>query len=467
MSTSNATSNLILKTDSYKASHYLQYPENTTEVFSYIESRGGRYAFTQFAGLQPALIEYLSNRITKYDIDEAESFFKRHGEPFNREGWEYILKKHDGFLPLRIRAVPEGMVVPVGNALVTVVNTDPNCAWLTSYFETLILRAVWYPTTVATRSYYAKMAIRNALIKSADSLDGLPFKLHDFGARGVSSGESAALGGMAHLFNFMGSDTVEGVEAFAHYYNTSDNEVMPAFSIPAAEHSTMTILGRDGEKKQMARMIDLFAKPGALFAVVSDSYNIWEACKTWGTDFKDKLVQSGATLIVRPDSGDPVQVSVRVLKELDKYFGSTVNSKGFKMLNNVRMIYGDGINDISIPQILNAVMDAGYSTDNMAMGMGGGLLQQCDRDTQRFAMKASAAVVNGVEVEVYKDPIDGSKTSKKGRVELYKSRITGEFRTYAGKVDSEWVPQMETVFENGEVIRQYSIDEVRKNTGLW
>ncbi len=266
------TKNILLKTDSYKASHWLQYRPGTEYISSYIESRGGKWDETVFFGLQIFLKEYLTTPITQEMIDEAAEFWSAHGEPFNKDGWEYILKKHGGMLPVRIQAVPEGTVVPTSNVLVQVVNTDPKCFWLTSFLETALLRAVWYPTTVATNSYQCKKLIWNALEKSSDDPSGeIGFKLHDFGARGVSSGESAAIGGAAHLVNFLGSDTVEGILCARKYYNES----MAGFSIPAAEHSTMTSWGgEEGEIDAMRNMLRNFAKPGSLVAVVSDSYDI-------------------------------------------------------------------------------------------------------------------------------------------------------------------------------------------------
>lgn len=458
------SNNFLLNTDSYKASHFLQYPDNTEKVFSYIEARGGEYDKLVFFGLQAFIKEYLEGPVvTEAMVNEADEFWKAHGEPFNREGWEYIVSKHGGCLPIRINAPKEGTVIPVKNILVSVENTDRKCSWLTSYVETPLIRAIWYPTTVATVSWRIKQIIKNYLLTTADSTDGLAFKLHDFGARGVSSLESAALGGMAHLVNFMGSDTVSGVLAANRYYGVKGG--MAAFSIPASEHSTMTIRGRDGEIEQMSRMVAKFAKPGALFACVSDSYDIMAACKTWGTTFKERLINSGATLVVRPDSGDPVKVSVDVLHELDKWFGSTINTKGFKVLNNVRMIYGDGINEVTIRGILLNAKMAGFSADNIAFGMGGALLQHMNRDTMKWAMKASAACINGEWVDVYKDPVtDTGKVSKRGRMSLYRSLLTGEYstiRTDSVKIDSEWVNMMEPVFIDGRLLREQSFDLVR------
>lgn len=450
---------IITNTDSYKFSQYNQYPEGTTNVYSYIESRGGTWKQTVFFGLQIFLKEYLSNQITQEDIDVAELIVKAHGEPFNRQGWEYILKEHNGKLPLRIKAVPEGSVIPVKNVLATVENTDPNCAWLTSYIETALLRAIWYPTTVATNSYESKRIILDYLNQTGDP-NLIEFKLHDFGARGVSSFESAGIGGLAHLVNFKGTDTVTSLLYGKKYYNIDT----AGFSIPAMEHSTVTSWGRENEVDSYRNMVKLYGKPGTLFACVSDSYDIYAACRKWGTVLKDDVINSGATLVVRPDSGYPPEVVAECLKILDTYYGHTVNDKGFKVLNNVRIIQGDGITQDTIDRILYRAMTAGYSADNIAFGQGGKLLQGVDRDTQKFAMKCSSITVNGTQRDVFKSPItDMGKESKKGRVTLYRND-SGYFTDLEGNTDA--VEVLETVFENGEIIKEYTFDEIRNNASM-
>jgi nicotinamide phosphoribosyltransferase len=449
--------NAILNTDSYKCSQWVQYPDGTEYVYSYIESRGGAWDQTVYFGLQSFLREYMIKPITQADIDEAELFITAHGEPFNRAGWQYILDTYNGYLPLEIRAVDEGTVLPVSNVLVTVVNTDPKCFWLTSYIETALLRAIWYGTTVATNSFESKKLIRDAMIETGADLSGLPFKLHDFGARGVSSEESAALGDVAHLVNFMGTDTISGLLAAKRYYDAD----MAGFSIPAMEHSTVTSWGRENEVDSYRNMLNQFAKPGAILAAVSDSYDIYNACKLWGTELKDQIVQSGATLVVRPDSGDPATVVVKCLKILDKHFGHTVNEKGYRVLNNVRVIQGDGIDHASIRSILFCMEMAGYSVDNIAFGQGGALLQQINRDTLKFAMKCSAICVNGVWRDVYKDPItDKGKRSKRGRLALIEW-ADGDFTTVpqdeAGDKD-----QLQVRFRNGKLFNQTTFAEVRE-----
>jgi len=450
--------NIILNSDSYKYSQYNQYPENTTGIYSYIESRGGVHSSTVFFGLQAFIKEYLTTPITIEMINEAESIVEAHGEPFYRAGWMYILKEYNGYLPVRIKAAPEGSVIPTGNVLVTIENTDPNCYWLTSFLETALLRAVWYPTTVATNSYESKKIILKYLEKTGDPTT-IDFKLHDFGARGVSSLESAGLGGAAHLVNFMGTDTVEALLYARRYYNTN----MAGFSIPAMEHSTVTSWGRNHEVDSYRNMVKTYGKPGSILACVSDSYDIYKACELWGTELKQDVIDSGATVVIRPDSGDPATVVFECIKILDKHFGSVVNEKGYKVLNNVRIIQGDGINHHAIRQILEAVTSWGYSADNVAFGQGGALLQQINRDTQKFAMKCSAAKINGEWVDVFKDPVtDSGKRSKKGRLHLYNSPNTGWITTNVASEGLE--DQLITVFENGNIVKEYTFEQVRENT---
>ena len=456
--------NIILNTDSYKVSMFKQYPAGTTGVYSYIESRGGKYDETVFFGLQAFIKEYLLEPITQADIDIADAILTAHGEPFNREGWEYILSAHGGYLPIVIRSVPEGTVVPVKNVLATIENTDPKAFWLTTWLETALLRAVWYGTTVATQSKFIKNIITNYLEKSGDPTT-INFKLHDFGARGVSSMESAGIGGAAHLVNFMGSDTISGILFAREYYNAD----MAGFSIPAAEHSTVTSWGRAGEVDAYRNMVRQFGKPGSLLAVVSDSYDIYNACNLWGTELKEEVVNSGATVVIRPDSGDPIEVLPKMFNILGETFGYTTNAKGYKVLNNVRVLWGDGINQLSIKSIYGVLVDVrGWSADNIAFGMGGALLQQLDRDTQKFAMKCSAAQINGEWVDVFKDPItDKVKASKKGRVTLWTSG--GEFQTSVeqpkGWTDKGmvWTDALVEVYRDGRLVKDYNFEEVRAN----
>ena len=449
--------NLILLTDSYKVSHVRQYPPGTTEVYSYFESRGGEFPETVFYGLQYFLEEYLSKPITQDNINEADEFFTAHffgnGELFNRQGWQYILDVYGGYLPVSIKAVPEGTVVPVKNVMMTVVNTDPKCFWLTNYLETL-LSQVWYPTTVATNSREQKKMIKQYLERTADNCDGIPFKLHDFGFRGSSSLESSALGGSAHLINFQGTDTMSAMILARQYYDAQ----MPGFSIPASEHSTITSWGQENEVEAMRNMLETY--PSGPVACVSDSYDIYRACSQyWGGVLKDKVLARDGFLVIRPDSGEACEVLPKIFQILEEKFGCTMNSKGYKILpQQVRVIQGDGISRHTLPGVLESVAKAGYSTDNLALGSGGGLLQKVNRDTCKFAFKCCSITVNSEQRDVYKQPVDCPwKISKKGKLKLIKKGK--EFQTVSPMVEGDDV--MIEVFRNGKILTRQTFDEIR------
>lgn len=317
---SNLMNSILFNTDSYKCSMWKQYPPGTEYVFSYIEARGKDD--TLFFGLQSFIKNYLSQRITAEDVELANKFWTAHGEPFNYDGWMYIVNKKRGRLPLEIRAPKEGSIIPSKNALVTIVNTDPKCYWLPTWVEGALLKGVWYPTSVASVSKRIKNVLKEYLEKSGD-VAGLPFKLHDFGLRGCSSNETASLGAAGHLINFMGTDTAVGILRIAQDYGGEFGTI--GFSIPASEHSTITSWGRENEQDAYENMIKQFSKPGSVFAIVSDSYNIYKACKMYGDELKDLIISSGGTLVVRPDSGDPIEVLPGMVAILGKYFGFTEN----------------------------------------------------------------------------------------------------------------------------------------------
>jgi len=457
---------LVFDTDSYKPSHWLQYPPDTVSMSSYIESRGGMYPKTLMFGLQIYLKELLERTVTVGDVKRAAAFFKAHGEPFNFDGWMYIAKDLRGKLPVRIRAVPEGMVIPTSNILVSIESTDPKVFWIASWLETSLLRSVWYPVNVATRSYTIKKIIMKALEESSDDPAAeINFKLHDFGSRGVSSQESAMIGGAAHLVNFMGSDTVVGVLCANEYYNCD----MAGFSIPAAEHSSITSWGKENEVGAYRNMLKQFGKPGALLACVSDSYDIYNAITNlWGGELRQEVIDSGAVVVIRPDSGNPPEVVLKCVQLLDEKFGNTINSKGFKVLKNVRVIQGDGINEFSIQEIIDALLANNYSITNIAFGMGGALLQQHNRDTQKFALKCShiTRLVDGelVSVDVFKDPVtDDGKRSKAGRLDLISRDGGVTFETVRledGQI-AHPLSVMRTVYEDGELLVDDNFADIR------
>lgn len=461
---------IVTRTDSYKFSQFLQNPKGTTHISSYIESRGGEDK-SVFFGLQAFIKKYLTAPITMNDVKRAEHIVQAHGLPFNRKGWEIIVNEYGGRLPIEIQAVPEGTVMETRNVQVQVVNTDPRLFWLTSYIETALLRAIWYPSTVATKSRKMKVLIAKALQETSDVpvMDQLMFKLHDFGARGASSAETATLGGMGHLVNFMGTDTFEALEGVMEFYNT---DTIVGFSIPASEHSTITSWGRENEVDAFENMLDTFGGPGKLFACVSDSFDIYAATRDlWGEKLRDKVIGMGGTLVVRPDSGDPETVPVEIVQILAEKFGFTVNSKGYKVLHpSVRVIQGDGINEHSLPKILANLKAAGFSADNIAFGMGGGLLQAWNRDTLKYAMKASAIRINEGEWKGFsKDPItDKGKRSKEGRLGLVYECGLGScsYRTLPEEIANKKGNLLRTVFKDGKLLIEDTFETIRERAAL-
>lgn len=454
------TNNIMFLTDSYKVSHYKQYPQKTETVYSYFEARSGaKFPKTVFFGLHYFIERYLKGQVvTREKIKEAKELYQMHfgSDVFNTEGWEYILEVHNGRLPVRIKAVPEGTTLNNSNVLMTVENTDPKAYWLTNFLETLLVQ-VWYPCTVATQSKAMKEVILNFLEETGDpSL--IDFKLHDFGFRGVSCPEQAGIGGAAHLINFKGTDTVPGI-LLARLYG----EPCAGFSIPAAEHSTITSWGKDHEVEACKNMLEQY--PSGLVAVVSDSYDIFNCCENiWGGVLKDQVLARDGVLVVRPDSGDPPTVVVKVLNILGEKFGWTVNSKGYKVLHpKVRVIQGDGIDFEMLTKILTAMKENNISADNIAFGSGGGLLQKLNRDTQRFAFKCSSVTIDGEARDVFKKPAtDNSKGSKAGRLKLVWAEGSHGKTMVTVPEHAQGDDQLEEVFCNGYVIKKPTFAEIRE-----
>lgn len=448
--------------------HYQQYPPGTTLLYCYFESRGGKFPYTCFFGLQYILKRWLVGPVvTRQAIQEAKEIYSNvymNDEDFNEDGWNYILEHHGGRLPLRIKAIPEGTIMPTRNVLFTVENTDPEVPWITTFFETVLVQA-WYPTTVATNSRIYKQVIHHYLALTHDNLLLLDYSMHDCGYRGVSSVETAAIGGAANMINFKASDTVAGSCLLRKYYHV---ETVGGISGSGSEHSTITTWGRHREADAFKHMLNIYK--GRAIGCVIDSYDMWKCCEEiLGGQLKELVkdhAKSGGYIVVCPDSGDPNVVVLKCLEILGQQFGTETNSKGYKMLPAfLRVFQGDGVSYKSIGTILETLKNNGWSAANVGFGSGASLLQRLDRDTQKFAYKCSQAVVGGEEVEVYKEPItDTGKTSKKGRLTL--QRDNGTFTTIQhGKGDPE-KDLLVAVFENGELLLDYTFDEIRQRAQL-
>lgn len=465
--------NLILKTDSYKVGHWGMYDSiDIKTIYSYFEARkGAKFSETTFFGLQYFLKQLEGIVVTRAHITEAKEFVKLHlgnEELFNEDMWTYIIDNLGGKLPLVIRAVPEGMNIPEGNVLMTIENTDPRCAALVNHFETLLTH-IWYTSTVATQSKEIKKILKTFLDETSDKPGHLQFQMHDFGERGVSSMETAGLGGMAHLVNFMGTDTIEGVL----YAKKTYGEPMAGYSVVASEHSVMTSRMEEGEFDVLKILLEKY--PKGILSLVLDSYDIDSAVLHLTTEFLPLVKSREGKVVIRPDSGKPIDVTLRLFKILEETLSSeiTLNSKGYKCLPDyIGMIYGDGLDIEMIQKILIALKEHNWASDNIVFGMGGGLLQKVNRDTQRFAFKCSAnQTSDGVWHDVYKNPIDArkggeTKASKKGKLKLINHNSV--FMTVR-QDDPEYIDYQDLlveVFRDGEIKKLFTFQEIRQNAFL-
>jgi len=454
--------------DSYKFSHSSQYPKNMVSQYDYMESRGGTYPATVFVGLQYYLFKYLTVPVTELEVKLTAAKAARHGVPFDLNGWMHIVNNCDGLIPVEIKAVPEGSLIPTKMVLVTIESTDTAVPWIAGFLETILMK-IWYPTTIATKSYYT----RKMLEKYGDP-EWAKFAYHNFGDRGATSVESAAIGGFAHYTQFMGTDNFNSLDIAENYYATT---AMPAYSVYATEHSSTTSHGREGEEEFV--YTQLLENPGkAIMSFVADSYDVYEFTKfcTAPNSRIRELIESRPSqkLVLRPDSGNPIEVMTQMLAIVKaNNWGYTETPTGL-LFNQLGILWGDGITPEVIEEILAMVPRVGYAAGNFIFGSGGDLMQNITRDTQRFAIKCSSITVahdefigntSYEEVDVYKDPItDPGKASKRGKVTTY----IREDGTYFVDLVTNKTPDaknaLTTVFLNGTVTKEYTLEEIRNNS---
>ncbi len=468
--------NLLLMTDVYKVGHMRFYKEGVNKVYSYLCARSTKKEQKAlFFGLQPYL-KLLQKGITQ---DDANEFFQYYQEILGGEVPIDVKEKINslvslGYIPLEIKAVPEGTVIENRNVLATVTNTVDGYGWVVGFFESLLLK-VWNTISVATLSYKFKQLVVERTKKTSDSDFLIPFLVHDFGYRGVSSEQTAELSGAAHLVNFCGTDTVPAVKFLKENYNATG---LIGASVAASEHSVHCSFGEteQDELDYVNRMLDV--NPTGIVSVVSDAYNYWRMLTMTLPKVKNRILDRQGKYVVRPDSGDPKKIicgdpsapvgspeNKGTLVLLDELFGSTINSKGFKELNpNVGLIYGDGMYFERYKDILDTMEQMGYANTNLVIGVGGLLLQQHNRDDLGFAFKATYAEINGQPKDIFKDPItDQGKKSHKGLMKLVEEN--GIYKTIDQvSKEEELLGELSTVFLNGKIVKEYSLDEVRKNS---
>jgi nicotinamide phosphoribosyltransferase len=462
--------NRVMLADSYKYSQPFQYENGMTFMHGYLESRGGKYPATIFIGLQMIMKKYFSSPITEDEVYEAAEYAKLHGEPFDLKGWLYIVQELGGKLPIEIRAVEEGTLIPVKNVQMVITSTDVRVPWIAGWMETFLLK-LWYSINIATKSFYIKKTLTEFGKKYADSNWNPDFAYHNFGDRGSTCVEAAAIGGVAHLSCFMGTDNFNSLRYANHFYGDSTFKgyhlpiYVYGYSIPASEHSTITSWGREKELNMIMNYLER-SKGSPMIACVMDSYNIYDAVDaiTQG-EFKSKIESNEYPIfVIRPDSGD-IETVIEKLIHIMEYNGVkyTHNDKGLMVWNKYRMIWGDGIDEESIVKILEVFIRNGYGIENISFGSGGNLIQQHDRDTNKYAIKCSYVKIKGEGRDVFKDPItDQGKVSKKGELALvYKD---GEYNTVTTQeaevmnLSDLLVP----VYRDGEFLTNTTLEDIRR-----
>jgi len=399
-------------------------------------------------------------------VEKIDLFYRTHNVaftqyPFPKDLFLRFVRENDGYFPVKIESLPEGTVA-VAHTPVYQITAEGDYSRLVTFLET-ILTQVWYPTTVATLSRRTRDIVEEAFKKSVDEplMFLLDSRLHDFGFRGCTCVEQSILGGTAHLLNFGGSDTMSA----CYYAQFALNRGRPvATSIPATEHSVMT--SWPNEKAAMQNMIKHFGGENKVFACVMDSYDYKNALTVVLPSVKEEHKKKGGLMVLRPDSGEPVECVMMALEHGAKTFGTTDNKKGYKVVNNVATIQGDGINMKTVADILSAALKAGYSAMNIAFGMGGGLLQKCNRDTMSFATKLNfIQYADGTIREVMKRPrTDSGKISFPGILRV--ERIDGKLMIFP-VADGEKVDpaknELKVVYDNRPVRNAFpeTFDELR------
>jgi nicotinamide phosphoribosyltransferase len=470
----------IMNKDTYKGSHWTFEHPDFTSSYSYIEARkGGEFDEIMWFGNLYTLRWFLTQRWTPAFINHAAKFLPAHGVPFDREAAMIVWERYGGKLPVEIKALAEGIVVPQGVVLATVKSTDPDCAGLASTIETMLLRC-WLTTTLATRGMRWWRLVEEYLAISGTE-NTAEFKIVDFSARGCRTTEDAGVSGMSHLVNFQVTDNLLGIIFGQHTYRT---DTMLGFSIPATEHSVTTSWGRANEQAFFEHILEVHGQSenpmGGRYpvSVVIDTYDQDEAIRMWltpaekgGCGLLEKLKSSNMKLVLRPDSGDPVINVVHILDLAEMLVGSTINDKGFRVLPDfVSVIQGDGINEESLRRILQRVTYHKWSVDNVNFGSGGGLMQHdVERDTHRFAMKASEVEIGGevfaIRKEVKTDPSKASKAGRFAVVRRMHDHFPEPYETFMTIAEDDLQPGeknwLETVFLNGELVNPPTFDEVR------
>lgn len=493
-------SNAMLLTDGYKLDHRRQYPEGTEYVYANWTPRSSEHLHEAkdgcvVFGTQYFIKKYLIGTFNKdfFAIDEetAVKSFKRRIDTFlgkNSVGTEHIRALHRlGYIPLRIKSLPEGSICPIRVPMLTVINTSPDFFWLTNFIETLMSCELWLPMTSATTArLYRKELERHAETTGFSEDVMLGFLCHDFSMRGMAGLEAAITSGMGHLTSFIGSETIPAIGAIEEYYNMDAEKELIAATVPASEHSVMCAGSKDGEFDTFKRFITKLY-PKGFVSIVSDTWDLWQVVTDFIPRLKGEILARDGRLVVRPDSGDPVHIicgyeygdfenfqeeaAISTAERKGVYellwdtFGGTVNEKGYKVLDpHIGVIYGDSITLDRQKEIYRRLEAKGFAATNLVLGIGSYTYQYKTRDSLGFAMKATWCQVNGEPREIFKSPKtdSGMKKSLKGLIRVDKDENGIYYATDCVSREQEAGGCLETVFENGKLLKEVSMTEIRE-----
>ncbi|MCQ1986621.1 nicotinate phosphoribosyltransferase [Arthrobacter sp. zg-Y844] len=493
----------LFQTDAYKLGHIHMYPRGTTKVLSNFTNRGSRIEGVDHVvhfGLQAFLQKFCIEAFAPFfaaDEDDAVAEYQAGLNDIlgpNTVGTDHIRSLHRrGYLPLIFRAVPEGTRVPLRVPSVTVESTEPEFFWLVNYIETALSASIWQPSTAATIADKYRGILDTAAAKTGTDAAYVDWQLHDFSFRGMPGIEAAAASGAGHLLSFKGSDSLGSADFIRRYYNsafgTDNGQILG--SIPASEHAVMCAGGQDGEAETFRHILE--ANPTGNISLVSDGYDLWHVLQGILPGLKDIITSRDGNVVIRPDSGDPADIvcgtSTRpgavapdtapsmaedpayfgVVALLEAEFGSTRNHAGYKVLNYVRVMYGDSITPERAADITARLEKAGYASENVVLGAGSFTYQYVTRDTFSSAIKVTYIEVNGQPRNVFKDPITaqgfGSKRSATGRLAVTRNDDGELVLIEKATPEQEAASLLQPVWANGGFLRRQSFADVRAVLG--
>lgn len=476
----------LLKTDVYKVGHMRLYPEGTTKIYSTLTPRRNEFypwsnemvAFGYQMFVERLKEDFDNHFFNQRKEDIVYTYKRVVGSVIGNADYDtsHIEALYDlGYLPIKIQALPEGTLVPMGVPVLTIQNTDKNFAWLSNYLETLILSETFVTSTVATTAHQFRKILTKYNKLSSDE-PNIDYQIHDFSERGQHGNEASMLSGVAHLTSFKGSDTIQAPMMAELYYGADLSKIgQTSASVVATEHSVMEALSAkydDGtdNKHQYEVYKDLLENnPTGILSVVSDTYDYWEVVDKVLPALKDDIMKRNGTLTIRPDDGDMKYNIEKTLNDLWKTFGGTINSKGYKVLDpHIRMIYGEGVTLDKVEEFYKLILKNGFSTDNIVFGVGAYVYSVLTtRDSFAQAIKAQVVIIDGKEKHVYKDPKNDPtklKTSLKGAVVDYYG-IDGKLHVADNlslkRADNDRGQQLHTIFEDGKVKNKVTLDEIR------